>query len=227
MAWRCSASSNHALVVNLRNAGIVKDDRILKAMMQVDRGHYVPRSGDPYEDSPQPIGYNATISAPHMHAMCLEELKDQLKPGAVVLDVGSGSGYLSAVMAELVRPDGRVYGIEHIGELVDMAIRNVNAGNPDLLRDGLVEFVVGDGRLGMKDKAPFDCIHVGAAAPTVPHELIAQLKNNGRLIVPVGASWAGQELMAYDKDSNGRVTSKSFSAVRYVPLTSREGQLNL
>jgi protein-L-isoaspartate(D-aspartate) O-methyltransferase len=225
MAWQCSASSNIQLLHNLRHAGILKTDRVFRAMMAVDRGGYVPRNEDAYADSPQPIGYNATISAPHMHAEMLELLQGHLHPGAIALDVGSGSGYLTACMGQLVKPDGKVYGVEHIPELTDHAQRNMKKTNLDLLNDAVVEFIVADGRQGLTQHAPFDAIHVGAAAADVPQELIKQLKNGGRLVVPVGSSVFGHDLMVFDKDQNGRLHSQSVAAVRFVPLTSRESQL--
>jgi protein-L-isoaspartate(D-aspartate) O-methyltransferase len=90
-----------------------------------------------------------------MHAQCLELLQDHLKPGAIALDVGSGSGYLAACMGELVKPDGKVYGIEHIDELNEIAKKSMKKTNPQLL-DSVVELVTGDGRMGLREHAPFD-----------------------------------------------------------------------
>ena len=112
MAWRCHGTSNDDLVARLRESGIVTDDRVATAMRAVDRKNYVPFNH--YMDSPQSIGYNATISAPHMHAHALELLRDRLQEGARALDVGSGSGYLTACMAHMVGETGCVVGIEHV-----------------------------------------------------------------------------------------------------------------
>jgi protein-L-isoaspartate(D-aspartate) O-methyltransferase len=101
MAWRCSAHSNAGLVENLHNAGIITVDRVKRAMMAIDRGKYV--RDEPYQDAPQTIGYGATISAPHMHAYALQSLEQFLQPGMRALDVGSGSGYLTACFAEMQR----------------------------------------------------------------------------------------------------------------------------
>ncbi|KAJ9620948.1 hypothetical protein H2203_007534 [Taxawa tesnikishii (nom. ined.)] len=122
MAWRSSGATNEALIENLAQNGLITSERVKKAMLGVDRAHYAPAA--PYQDSPQPIGYSATISAPHMHANAAESLLDFLRPGAKVLDVGSGSGYLTHVLAELVKPGGTVVGIEHIQPLVDLATKN-------------------------------------------------------------------------------------------------------
>lgn len=119
MAWRSHADDNAGLVQALKKNGIVKDERVAEAMRKVDRQHYSPKN--PYEDSPQTIGYHVTISAPHMHAYALELLADRLKPGMRALDVGSGSGYLTVCMSHMVGNDGLAVGIEHIPELVQKA----------------------------------------------------------------------------------------------------------
>ncbi|XP_063138121.1 protein-L-isoaspartate(D-aspartate) O-methyltransferase isoform X2 [Rattus norvegicus] len=112
--------------------------------------------------------FQATISAPHMHAYALELLFDQLHEGAKALDVGSGSGILTACFARMVGHSGKVIGIDHIKELVDDSITNVKKDDPMLLSSGRVRLVVGDGRMGFAEEAPYDAIHVGAAAPVVP-----------------------------------------------------------
>ena len=136
-----------------------------------------------YQDSPQSIGYSATISAPHMHAAAAESLLPYLHPTARVLDVGSGSGYLTAVLANLIGPQGRVVGIDHIQGLVDLANKNMAKGNAgrEWLEKGKVRFVKGDGRLGLDDgEGGWDAIHVGAAAKEAHKALVDQLRAPGR-----------------------------------------------
>ncbi|KAI9028696.1 protein-L-isoaspartate O-methyltransferase [Hyaloraphidium curvatum] len=221
MAWRCSGATNAELVANLAKAGIIRSPTVENAMLAIDRRHYV-RQGDPYFDSPQTIGYGATISAPHMHAYMLEELKNHLKPGMSALDVGSGSGYLAACMAEMVGPTGRIIGVDHIQELVDLSHKNVERDKPEFLRDGRLKFFVGDGRQGWKDGAPFDAIHVGAAAPQIPKALIEQLKPGGSLLIPVGTYV--QELVRVDRHADGSVHKHHLMGVQFVPLTDAEHQ---
>lgn len=146
----------------------------------MDRRHYCP-SGY-YDDAPQSIGFSATISAPHMHASAAESLLPFLRPGARVLDVGSGSGYLTHVLANLVGCEGRVVGVDHIRELVDLATSNMSKSTEgqEMLRTGQVVFVKADGRKGWKESAPYDAIHVGAAAVEFHAPLIDQLKAPGR-----------------------------------------------
>ncbi|CAF0956821.1 unnamed protein product [Didymodactylos carnosus] len=223
MSWMSSSRNTHEdLISTLQHQHIIKDPRVKQAMLETDR---IDFSTDRlYQDSPQPIGFNVTISAPHMHAYALEMLKDKLIPGAKVLDVGSGSGFLTACMARMVQGNGgKVIGIEHIPQLVDISIKNINKHGSSLFDNGTLKIVQGDGRYGYEGEAPYDVIHVGAASPDVPHELLRQLNVGGRLVVPVGAD--SQKMMEYNKLENGQIREKAHMGVRYVPLTSQQQQL--
>lgn len=154
-----------------------------------------------------------------MHAAACESLLSFLNPGAKVLDIGSGSGYLTHVLAELVSPGGRVVGVDHIRQLVDLAETNMaksDAGSA-LLREGTVAFVKADGRLGLESQAPFDAIHVGAAAAEHHQTLVDQLKAPGRLFVPVEER-GDQHIYVIDKLADGSVKRDKTYPVRYVPL---------
>jgi protein-L-isoaspartate(D-aspartate) O-methyltransferase len=210
------------LINDLKDERVITSPEVIEAMLAVDRADYT--NDNPYYDSPQRIGYNVTISAPHMHARALELLKDHVANGSRVLDVGSGSGYLTVCFAKMMKKkDAVVYGIEHIPELVQKSITSIKA-TPDreLLDSGKLVIKEGDGRKGMPEFAPFDAIHVGAAAPTMPQDLVDQLAPGGRMVIPVGTSC--QDFLQVDKDQDGKVNIKKLLGVRYVPLCDREKQ---
>ncbi|CAI5464551.1 unnamed protein product [Closterium sp. Yama58-4] len=224
MSWTCHGDSNSEMVDKLLRSGIVQSERIAEAMKQIDRADYVLTKSTAYDDSPQPIGFNVTISAPHMHGYCLAFLENHLQPGNRVLDVGSGSGYLTAVMALLVGPTGRAVGVEHIPELVERSRAAVRAGRAaELMEGGQLSIHEADGREGYPDAGPYDAIHVGAAAPELPQALVDQLKPGGRMVIPVGRFM--QDLEVIDKGADGAVTRTTAMGVRYVPLTAKEKQL--
>lgn len=215
-------SQDH-LVSYLKQQGVVKSQEVEAALRATDRALFID-SGMPksyaYHDSPLPIGHGETISAPHMHATCLELLRDHLRPGARVLDVGSGSGYLAVAMAHMVGASGKVFGIEKHPELTEVSIEHVRQAAPQLLESGVVELRAGN-VLGhvLDNEEPFDAIHVGAAAAKLPDVLVRKLKPGARMVIPVGQQWDFQVMQCIDKDMQGHVHKHDLMWVRYVPLT--------
>jgi protein-L-isoaspartate(D-aspartate) O-methyltransferase len=155
-----------------------------------------------------------------MHANACESLLTYLNPGSKVLDIGSGSGYLTAVLANLVGCRGSVIGIDHIQPLVDMGNANMakSEDGRKMLDSGQVKFVRGDGRKGWEEGAPYDAIHVGAAAAEHHQSLVDQLKSPGRLFVPVEEGFS-QYIYVIEKKEDGSVERKKLYGVQYVPLT--------
>jgi protein-L-isoaspartate(D-aspartate) O-methyltransferase len=198
----------------LRGRGI-EDERVLAAMERVPRERFVPEeeSENAYDDTPLPIGFRQTISQPYMVALICQEAG--IRPGARVLDVGAGSGYQAAVLAEM---GAEIDTVERIPELAELARRNLaDAGYGDRVR-----VHVGDGTLGLPERAPFDAIVVGAAAPGFPGTLYAQLAPRGRLVVPVGGPH-GQRLEVIVATPEGPAVAHSVPC-RFVPLVGSEGE---
>ncbi len=185
-------------------------EAVLRALATVPRHRFVPveQAGFAYVDKPLSIGHGQTISQPFIVALMTELLQPDSQ--ATVLEVGTGSGYQTAVLAGLVR---RVYSIERIPELAEAAERRLCE-----LGYSNVEIRDGDGGLGWEEQAPFDGIMVTAAAATVPPALIRQLKPGGRLVIPVGEPYRSQDLRVMSKDERGRVETRSVLPVVFVPL---------
>ena len=196
----------------LRARDIV-DERVLAAMERVPREPFVPEEerSRAYDDAALPIGHGQTISQPYMVARIAEALG--LAGGEKVLDVGTGSGYQAAVLAEL---GADVHTIERIPELAEQARANLAAAGYDRVR-----VYVGDGTLGLPEEAPFDAIAVAAAAPGLPQRLYEQLEPRGRLVVPVGGRW-GQRLEVIVRSPEGPAVVRSVPC-RFVPLVGQEG----
>jgi protein-L-isoaspartate(D-aspartate) O-methyltransferase len=197
----------------LRRRGIT-DARVLAAMLAIPREEFVPVETRvlSYRDEPASIGFGQTISQPYMSALMAQCL--ELKGTEVVLDVGSGSGYAAALLGAL---SARVVSIELIEGLTKLARRNLE-------RTGWgrnVAVVAGDGSVGLLDFAPYDAISVGAAAPDVPDALLEQLRDPGRLVIPVGTR-RDQSLMIVTK-RGGVIESRVATQCRFVPLRGNEG----
>ncbi len=196
----------HTIFLTARLGKAALDRRVLEAMAQVPRHEFVRLELQPlaYADTPLPSGYGKTISQPFIVALMTDLL--ELQPNDRVLEIGTGLGYQSAILAALAR---RVYSVELIDELSLEARRR-------LARQGYsnVELRVGDGRAGWPEHAPFDKIIVTAAPDLVPLSLIYQLKPGGRMVLPAGLPDA-QQLMLVTKDSSGALSTREFLPVRF------------
>jgi len=182
-----------------------------RALAAVPRERFVPPAlaASAYDNTPLPIGEGQTISQPFIVALMTELLR--LPPGARVLEVGTGSGYQAAILAEMGM---RVYSIEIVAPLAERARAALDAA-------GYASVVtrIGDGYKGWPDAAPFDGIIVTAAPDHVPPALVEQLKPGGRMVIPVGPNWLSQELRVIRKEPDGRTVTQRTLPVRFVPLT--------
>jgi protein-L-isoaspartate(D-aspartate) O-methyltransferase len=212
------------LIAKLVEEGIICSSKVKHAMSRVPRERFLPEPirSRAYIDYPLPIGYGQTISAPHMVAMMTEALK--VEAGQIILEIGSGSGYHAAVLAELVAPinlttRGHVYTVEILPELAAFARKNLkHTGYKDR-----VTVILGDGSLGYPEQAPYDRISVTAAAPQIPEALVAELKVKGMLVIPVGRTLFYQELIKVKKKREGKTSVSILNQVAFVPLRGRNG----
>ncbi|MEM1597233.1 MAG: protein-L-isoaspartate(D-aspartate) O-methyltransferase [Pyrobaculum sp.] len=200
------------LVEDLVQEGVIKSERVKKAMLSVPREEFVMPEYRmmAYEDRPLPLFAGATISAPHMVAMMCELINP--RPGMKILEVGTGSGYHAAVCAEAIERRGKVYTVEIVKELAVYAAQNLER----LGYWGVVEVYHGDGRMGLERHAPFDAIIVTAAASSMPQALVRQLKDGGVMVIPVEEG-VGQVLYKVVKRGE-RVERRAVTYVLFVPL---------
>jgi protein-L-isoaspartate(D-aspartate) O-methyltransferase len=191
----------------------IKDKRVIKAMQKVPRHLLIPEEYRylAYEDRPVPIGFNQTISQPYIVALMTELL--ELKGDEKVLEIGTGSGYQAAILAEICK---EVYTIEIIEELGRRAEENLKK-----LGYKNIKVKIGDGFLGWKEFSPFDRIIITCAVPFVPQPLIEQLKEGGKIVLPLGEEFSTQILTVVEK-KNGKLTYRDITGVIFVPMTGEE-----
>lgn len=214
-------ASNHDPYVSQRNEMVqtqllsrgVLDTLVLKAMRHVPRHAFLPKNlwKYAYEDGPLPIGFEQTISQPYMVAYMTEKLV--LHPNDRVLEIGSGSGYQAAVLAEIVDSVFTMEIVPELGMRAQEILSQLNVQN--------IQVRIGDGYSGWPEKAPFDAMIITAAPPSIPGPLIEQLKPGGRMILPVGVT--SQQLILITKNKQGGIEKKTLLPVRFVPMT---GEIN-
>ena len=211
-----SMDERRQMVAGLRGRGLVFSQRVEDALLKVPRHLFLPESASSqaYRDSPLPIGDGQTISAPHMVAVMAEAL--DLREGQKVLEIGAGSGYNAAVMAELVGPQGQVITMERHPSLAQKAakiLRETGYTN--------VQVVVGDGSLGYPDQAPYDRISVTCGAPRVPGPLAEQLKDGGIMMIPVGG--LDYQSLLRVRRLGEKILTEDLGSVVFVPLIGEKG----
>ncbi len=202
---------NQQLVLSLIEDGWLKTPQIIEAFLNIKREDFVPDNEKEiaYLNTALPIGFNQTISQPLVVAFMLELLQPQ--KGEKILDIGSGSGWTTALLSYLVQPNGKVVAIDIIKELVSFGENNVRKYN--FLDKKIAEFVYGDGKLGYQKYAPYDKILVSASSKEIPHKLFKQLKIKGRLVIPIN-----EAIVLLEKISYNKMIKTEFPGFVFVPL---------
>ncbi len=201
--------------LHIVNEGI-RDRAVIHSMLSVPREEFVPERyrKQAYRNTPLPIGYGQTISQPYIVALMTELLK--VDENDTVLEIGTGSGYQAAVLAEIVQSVYTVEIIPPLGESAKARLERLGYDN--------VHVRIGDGYFGWKEAAPFDAVIVTAAADHIPPPLLAQLKKGGRMCIPVGQPYFPQVLKLVKKDADGNITVRDVLPVAFVPFTRKDNQ---
>ena len=204
-----------SLVKKLKHQRRIETPPVEKAFLEIPRENFVPDSIKKYAyvDTPLEIGNGQTISAPHMVAIMCECL--DIKPDMKILEIGAGSGYHAAIVSKIIGEKGQVYTVERHKGLAEKAKQNLESTG---IKN--VKVIVGDGSLGLPDFAPYDRIYVTCAAPDIPKPYIEQLKNNGKLLIPVGRVYC--KLLLLEKKDNEIIT-KDYGGCAFVPLVGKHG----
>jgi len=203
------------LVELLKRERRIQSEKVEKAFLETPRENFVPQylKKHAYIDTPLEIGNGQTISAPHMVAIMAEALN--IKKGEKILEIGAGSGYHAAIISRLVGPEGHIYTIERFQKLAEEAQKNLQ--KTDIKN---VTVITGDGSEGVKKFAPYDSIYVTCAAPEIPQPLIEQLKDNGKLLIPVGKMICKLQLL---EKKGEKTTIKDLGGCAFVPLVGKHG----
>lgn len=206
------------LVERLTRLGYLSKREVIDAFKKVPRHEFVPQNLKKYAyaDQPLPIGHGQTISAPSMIAIMLESL--DLKPSQKVLEIGTGSGYNVALIAELVGRRGQVFTIERVAELAGFGRANLKKTGY-----GWVKVIVGDGTCGYEKEAPWDRILITACAPEIPQPLIQQLKIGGKIAAPVGRHYMVQTWIVAEKRGEDEIDVQERGGCSFVPLVGKYG----
>lgn len=245
------SSKDHLRLVDLASLRVeCENDYAINIMRSIDRIDFVPNSSvHTYSDSPLMIGWNTTISAPHMHLLTINYLtrilqgdKESIKnlydqegsssigkstfPSFKALDIGSGSGYMTLALSKMLGPNSTVFGIDHIEEIIQYSKNNINKHHKYYLESNRIRFIAKDGKDGLPEEQKFHIIHVGAAVQELPQVLIDQLEIGGYMWIPVGPRNSFKKLFLIHKEKSEEITKTELLTCSYAEMTTKEEQLS-
>ncbi|KAG5668420.1 hypothetical protein PVAND_016360 [Polypedilum vanderplanki] len=226
MEWQVQSDTNSGLIQQLQDFGVIKNEMVATVMKQTDRRFYC-RTANCYVDQPQQIGTYATFPAPHAHAYALESLANHIHPNSKILDIGCGTGYLTACFARLIQAKARenltaatgtVYAVDYHPKLIEFAVESLNLDDQKLIKNGRVKIFQSGSIKACTEFGPFDVIHVGVASNETPSELLSQLNLYGRMLCSVGPRSGSHIMEQYDRISTSEVSKKILANEIYIPI---------
>jgi protein-L-isoaspartate(D-aspartate) O-methyltransferase len=227
-----SSSENQNLFKNSSRMIERVSDNALNILQSIDRAEFALNGEgliSAYYDTPLSIGWNTTISAPHMHLTTLNYISkyvDYRKKYSKAIDIGSGSGYMSLALAKLLGPNSEVYALDHINDIVEFSKNNIKKSHRNYLDYNRIKFVCADGRNGYLAGAPYEIIHVGAACENIPDSMIEQLAPGGLIWIPVGPINRTKKIILLLKEDNNNIKRMTLMDVNYSEMKSIDEQLN-
>ena len=220
--------------ITLMKAAVLRcncsDESVLNVLSSIDRIEFVSddQIANAYNDSPLKIGWNTTISAPHMHTFTLNYIKnfaDKFKE-IKCIDIGTGSGFMTLALSKILGPKSITIGLDHMIEVLDFTKKNISKSHKQYIDSGRIRFVCKDGFDGYKDEAPYHFIHVGAGCKEVPQELINQLEVGGWIWIPIGPKQGSKKIMVVSKEEDGSIKKLELMDVNYSDMSTIEEQMN-
>lgn len=209
---------------------VCTNEHVINLMKSIDRKDFMRDSSSSiYIDSAAPIGWNTTISAPHMHIITLNHLAkyvDSFSQDLKGIDIGCGSGYMTLAISKLLGPNSTVIGLDHINEIIEFSRNNIRKKHKQYLDSERIKLIVADGYNGYEAGGSYDIIHVGAAVEEIPQALVGQLKIGGVMWIPVGPKGLSKKMFLCQKDSTGSLKKTELMAVNYAEMTTSQEQLN-
>jgi len=224
--YKVNTSEGNKSLWSKLNRTVSGKEFVFNIFCSIDRRDFIDNIMS-YNDSAAPIGWNTTISAPHMHFITLQNISkytDKFKPNVKAIDIGTGSGFMALALSKLLGPRSQVIALDHIEEITQFAKDNISKHHSSYLNR--IQFITADGKNGYAEGGPYDVIHIGAAVESISTALLAQIKNGGILWAPVGPKGHSKKIVLIVKDKDGEILRQELLDVNYAEMSTVDEQLN-